>query len=453
MPGMRVALIAAVVLSVTIVPVAAQEDDSLVPQSLWGVKSSVGLGLVEEFLTNHGDRAFWQDRPSGDGARVAVVDTGIDPSHPDLAGAMACDHCWRDLVNDQAEPYDDHGHGTHVAGIIAAGGHGQFNPLNGYFPTGARGLAPDAGLIVAKAMNASGQSSDARVAEAVRWAVDPDEVPGSGDEPHVLHLSIAVDAPTDGNLVQAGSKTEDAVREAIEQGVHVVLSAGNQGVEGPANPGHVEGVVAVGALTSQGGVYEESNWGEGVDVFAPGVVLSTWPGGLDGDGIDDGYTGLAGTSQAAPVVSGAMALALGSSEELRSSSSATTVQHVASMVAETSRVEQASWGEVRVLDADALLASVDEGTSEVAGGVVAVLGVSVLLVVVLVGRASWRALGAFVEDSEEGLDEAPPEEGFKRAPPPAPGSEESRGEEAPGDDGGQGSGEPGESGGFRPPGE
>lgn len=415
--GMRpVRLLAAVLLvtSLAVGPVAAQQSDALVPQSLWGVKSDVGLGLVGEYVTNHGDRSFWEARPSGEDVRVAVVDTGVDLSHPDLQGSLACEHCWRDLVHERPDPYDDHGHGTHVSGIIAADGHLQWNPLQGYFPTGAQGVASDAELIVAKAMNESGQSSDQRVAEAVEWAVDPDGTPGTGDEPHVLHLSIAVDAPADGQgNVDAGSRTEQAVQGAIEQGVHVVLSAGNQGLEGPANPGHVDGVLAVGALTSQGDVYEQSNRGEGVGVFAPGVVLSTWPRALDEDGIGDGYTGLAGTSQAAPVVTGALALTLGASPELRDASSATTVKHLASMVVETSRSVETEAGTVNVLDAGALLASQDEGTSEVALGVVAGFAFFTLAVVLLAVRAGWRALGSFVEENDSSAlepDRGVPEE-------------------------------------------
>ncbi|MDX1610946.1 MAG: S8 family serine peptidase, partial [Candidatus Thermoplasmatota archaeon] len=111
-------------------PALAQEAQQLVSESLWGVQENVGIGAVQQFITNYGERGFWQARPSGEGVRVAVIDTGLDPSHPDLQDVLACGHCWRDLVANRAQPYDDHGHGTHVAGILAGRGHLQLNPLS-----------------------------------------------------------------------------------------------------------------------------------------------------------------------------------------------------------------------------------------------------------------------------------------------------------------------------------
>lgn len=417
-------LAVALVLLAAVGPALAQpadEEQGFVPQSLWGAKSDVNLGMTGEFLTNHGDRSFWEARPSGEDVRVTVVDTGINPDHPDLDGVLACEDCWRDFVNDRPRPYDDNGHGTHVAGIIAGGGHLQANPLQAYFPTGARGVAPGAELVVAKAMNDTGGGTDERVAEAIRWGVDPDGEPGSGDEPHILHLSLGVRAPTaEDGRVDAGSATEEAVRDAIESGVHVVMSAGNQAQEGPANPGNVDGVLAVGGLTSDGEMLPFSNRGEGVDVFAPGVVLSTWPSDLDEDGISDGYTGLAGTSQAAPMVTGALALTMEANPSLREAGGATKVIHLASEVEATSQARETSEGTVRVLDAGALLASQDQGADGIALGVVVTLAAASLLVLALLGRVGWHALGAFVERHEE-EDRGPAE---VPTPPPEPGPEE-----------------------------
>lgn len=403
--GPRTALVVLLLLAPAVLgPAAAQDGQQgarFVPESLWGVKGEVGLGMVREFLTNYADRAIWEARPTGEDVRVAVIDTGIAPSHPDLSGALACGHCWRDLVDQRPEPYDDNGHGTHVSAIIAGRGHLQGNPLEAYFPTGARGLAPSVELIVAKAMNESGGGSDARVAEAIGWAIDPDGEPGTGDEPHILHLSLGVRAPrADSGEVQTGSKTEDAVREAIERGILVVMSAGNQGQQGPAPPGNVDGVLAVGGMTSSGERLPFSNHGPGVDIFAPGVILSPWPQQLDEDGIKDGYTGLAGTSQAAPVVTGSLALAIDANPQLKLGG-ATKVKHMESMVRTTSQTANTSTGPLRMLDANALLASQDQGTDGFATGVVITLGGLGLLLVYAVGRMGWRALGRFVENQEE----------------------------------------------------
>lgn len=419
-PAMRAGPRTAIAVSILLVPaligpVAAQAPDTggrFVPESMWGVKDDVGLGLVREFLTNYGDRSFWEARPTGEDVTVAVIDTGISLEHPDLDGVLACDHCWRDFVNERAAPYDDNGHGTHVSTIIAGDGHLQANPLNGYFPTGARGIATGAELIVAKAMNESGGGSDARVADSIRWAIDPDGQPGSGDEPDILHLSLGVRAPTaDDGEVRTGSNTEEAVQAAVERGIVVVMSAGNQGAEGPAPPGNVDGVIAVGGLTADHELLPFSNHGRGVDVFAPGVILSAWPRNLDDDGITDAYTGLAGTSQAAPVVTGALALALEASGRSETDGGATMVHHLASMVRSTSERVNTTTGTVRVLDANALVASQDRGTDDWAVGVVVTLAIITLLVAYGVGRAGWRALGRFVEsqDDADPLEPAPPD--------------------------------------------
>jgi subtilisin family serine protease len=382
----------------TALPALAQQEQ--VPQSLWGVRGDVGLGVVPQFVTNYGDRSALEERPSGEGIRVAVIDTGIAPDHPDLDSSLACDHCWRDFVDNRSQPYDDNGHGTHVAGIIAGNGHLQANPLNSYFPTGALGIASGSELIVAKAMNETGGGKDERVARAIDWSLDPDGEPGSGDEPHILHLSLGVRSPTtqDGKVV-TGSETEAAVREAVERGVFVVMSAGNQGQRGPAVPGNVDGVVAVGALTSNGEVLEMSNRGEGVDVFAPGVVMSAWPRDLDRDRIDDGYTGLAGTSQAAPVVTGGLALAVDANPRLLEDS-ATKVEHVESMLQQTGDKRTTAGGtSVVTFDGERFLASQDQGTEELHWGLVGALALLLIAVVVTLGRVVYGLVEGPAEES------------------------------------------------------
>lgn len=399
------ALLAALVLAPLVVAPAEAQGARLVPQSLWGVKQSVGLGAFQELVTNHGERSFWQDRPSGQGVRVAIVDTGIDLGHPDLDGVLACDHCWRDLVGGLTTPYDDNGHGTHVAGIVAGRGHLQWNPLQSYFPTGARGVAPGAGLIVAKAMNSTGGGADATVAAAIAWALDPDGDPGTADGAHVVHLSLGVDVPGGPQLpvLRAGSETEDAVRRAIDAGVFVVLSAGNQGQEGVPPPGNVPGVIAVGAVDDGDAILEFSNRGPEVDVFAPGVIMSTWPAALDDDGIRDGYTGLAGTSQAAPVVTGTLALVLGANPALASGGGATKVAHMERLVSETG--EALSSGGVG-LDAEALLVTQDQGTDGVSWGVVLTLGILALVFAGAVARVALALLRRNAERHANGEKQA-----------------------------------------------
>lgn len=442
MPEARRLWTALLVLSVAlaaVVPVVAGQqggqearDERLVSQSLWGVKQSVGLTLVREYATNYGDRSFWESRPDGEGVRVAIVDTGIDLDHPDLVGSLACSGCWRDLVDQRPVPYDDHGHGTHVAGILSGRGHAQLNPLDSYFPTGARGIAPGAELIVAKAMNASGAGKDARVAEAVEWSLDPDGDPSTDDGADIIHLSLGIEAPAQapvpgGPKVDTGSETEQAVRQAVEDGVFVVMSSGNQGRDQAAPPAGVPGVIAVGALDGSGRVLSFSNTGEDVDVYAPGVVTSAWPMALDEDGMEDGYTGLAGTSQAAPVVTGTLALTLQANPSLQEGGGATKVAHMEELVQRTGQpIEEGPQDAVQI-DAAAVVASQDQGATGMAWGVVTVFTLLALAVVTILARVLWGLLAQAVEE-QEGRGGPPPggpaEDTSDPASNPGPGEPE-----------------------------
>jgi subtilisin family serine protease len=431
----RVSLWVVVLLVASAGSAVAQQER--LPNSLWGVRGEVGLGFVEQFVTNYGDRSFYEDRPSGEGVRVAVIDTGLASEHPDLDGKIACEDCWKgsfDCRGQQArsapDPVDDNGHGTHVAGIIAGNGHTQLNPTHSYFPTGAWGLAPDADLVVAKAMNATGGGSDKCVADAIRWSLDPDGVEDSGDEPHIVHLSLGVQSG-DGSI-PTGSQTEDAVREAIDQGIFVVMSAGNQGQQGPAVPGNVDGVVAVGALDSNGEPLEMSNRGDGVDVFAPGVIMSTWPSNLDQDGIDDGYTGLAGTSQAAPVVTGGLALTLEANPSLKDGGQATKVQHIETMIQRTGNPVNVRGDAFTTFDGNELLASQDKGTDELAWGVVTTVSITLLIVLAVLGRAGFSLLASYAEDDGP-VHEPGPSTSAEAEPDEASSTLTPSGTEAPGD--------------------
>jgi len=232
---------------------------------------------------------------TGRGVTVCLVDSGIDLTHPELQAVDLV--AWRDFVGTRTEPYDDEGHGTAMAAILFARAK-------------LSGVAPDASLVVAKAISASGSGTDAGIANAIRFCEDPDGNPLTPDGADVLSLSLGGQS-----LPFVGSLTENAVNFAMDRGVIVVAAAGNDGGPGDngdvESPASVERVIAVGAVNRQGEVASWSSIGRSAygdpskkpEVVAPGVSIATaLPNG--------GYAYVSGTSPATALVAGVVALLL-----------------------------------------------------------------------------------------------------------------------------------------------
>ncbi len=234
---------------------------------------------------------------SGAGVAVCIVDTGIDLTHPDLSGARVVG--WHDFVNRRPAPYDDDGHGTAMAGIIAGNGP-RF-----------KGAAPGASLLVAKALDARGQANATQVAAAIRFCLDPNGDSNPADGAAIISLSLS-----SARSPILGSELDQAVMDAIAQGVFVVAAAGNDG--GPADDGDVQSPSSIALAISVGAVDESRliapfssvgnnalrfNPNKKPEVVAPGErVVSDARGG--------GYQLVSGTSPAAALVSGLLALVL-----------------------------------------------------------------------------------------------------------------------------------------------
>lgn len=210
----------------------------------------------------------------GAGARVAVLDTGMDCAHPDLAPNCAPG---ANFITPGAPPDDDKGHGSHVAGIIGAA-------LNW---KGAVGMAPEATLIPVKVLNSSGTGKISQVLEGINWAV--------AQKVDIINMSLGSSKYSEAQ--------EKAVKAARAAGVLVVCAAGNSGgaVE---YPGAYDGALAVTALNYDNTLADFSCRGPQADFTAPGVkIFSDAPG--------NSFRAVNGTSQAAPHISGMAALAVG----------------------------------------------------------------------------------------------------------------------------------------------
>lgn len=216
--------------------------------------------------------AHWKDT-RGACVRVAVLDTGIDQSHPDLADAI--DDA-RDFTNSPFGPADKNGHGTHTAGTIAA----RQNNL------GVIGVAPDCRLLIGKVLGDDGSGSSANVAAGIDWAAD------SGAD--VISMSLGSPEPDDALLA--------AIERAVAKGKFIIAAAGNDGRDNSVNyPARWSGTIAVAAVDASGHLAPFSSRGPEVDIAAPGEnILSTWLRGT--------YAKLSGTSMATPFVAGVTAL-------------------------------------------------------------------------------------------------------------------------------------------------
>lgn len=223
---------------------------------------------------------------TGKNVKVAVIDTGIDTEHRDLkvigGFCSLAPHCSTGVSYD-----DNNGHGTHVAGIIAALANN----------TGVVGIAPNVDLYSIKVLNDLGVGTTGSLVRGIEWAIEQDV--------DIINLSIT--STTDDPLIKK------ALEVAYEKGIILVGAAGNNGQESldtVSFPAKYDTVIGVSAVKSDLTKLLESSVGPKVEIAAPGsAVFSTYPTEWDfEDGKQDGYTLLSGTSMAAPHVSGVLAL-------------------------------------------------------------------------------------------------------------------------------------------------
>ena len=308
-----------------------------------------GLGLDTMSVTNLaiglGDLAAPGDGgPAGSGVTVAVIDSGVEV-HPDLGDERLVG--WRDFIKHKTKPYDDAGHGTFVAGLIAGDGSASL-PLGedgGFATVQFRGVAPAADLVAVKVLDKHGRGRASGLIAGILWVVEQRDALGVD----VMNISIA---GTPSGPVEADPVAQ-AVRAAWEAGITVVCAAGNEGefgLGGILSPGNEPHVITVGATDTKqtpevadDRVAAYSSYGPTLydefakpDLVAPGnrnISLRTPRSYIDKafpenviplsayypdapDSAESNYLMLSGTSTSAPVVAGAVALMLGADPTL-----------------------------------------------------------------------------------------------------------------------------------------
>jgi subtilisin len=232
----------------------------------WGVKH-IGAGNVHSYN-------------KGTGVKVAVIDTGIDYDHPDLSANYYGGH---DFVNDDVDPMDDNGHGTHCAGIVAALDNG----------IGVIGVAPEAHLYAIKVLDSGGSGYLSDVVAGIEWAI----------ENHVQIISMSFGSNSQSQAMQ------DACNKAYNDGLLLVAAAGNDysswggwwEMDTVDYPARYDTIIAVGATDKNNNKASWSSTGPTLELASPGVsIYSTY--------WNNSYKTISGTSMACPHVAGVAAL-------------------------------------------------------------------------------------------------------------------------------------------------
>ncbi len=243
----------------------------------------------------------WRAGFTGKGVTVAVVDTGVDLMHPDLAGSFrggAGD--WFDVHGEQPHPGDRHGHGSQITGLVTGtGASGQ-----------TLGVAPQAKWIAARIYNDRNVGRLSQLHRIMGWLLDPDGKPGTADAPQIVLNAWGLgDRPG-----QCDTEFERDLQWLRAAGMHVVFAAGNGGpmADSSVSPANNAGALAVGALDGSGQLAMFSSRGSSAcdarpypDLLAPGELLQTTDRSAGALAVTTRGTG---TSFAAAVVAGELAL-------------------------------------------------------------------------------------------------------------------------------------------------
>jgi len=232
----------------------------------------------------HLDKIMYRMAPAPTATNVpciVVIDTGVDYTHPELSGKV---YKGKDTIDNDMDPMDVQGHGTHVAGIAA----GKTNNS-----AGIAGVSPLSNILAVRVLNSSGTGTWTQIANGITWANNyATAAKCGGQEPKIYNMSLGGSS--------SSTTLSNAVQAAANKGRLVIAAAGNNNTTSQFYPAAYSSVLAVAATNHAGKRAYFSNHGAWVDIAAPGYkVYSTVMG--------PGYESWNGTSMASPVIAGAAA--------------------------------------------------------------------------------------------------------------------------------------------------
>jgi thermitase len=282
--------------NIKLVPIIEKASPGLIgiselPREGYSLSQDVGKNIPAQQIMLEEAQLFSKGHPS---IKIAVLDTGVDLSHPEFAHALMPGMDFVDIINgadqfigdylgEDSEPKDEVGHGSHVTGILV--GKGINMP---------QGVVPECKVIpvrVLGAMSNAGRTVGAGLIDninaGIKWAVD------AGAD--VINMSLGV------KHSGGGLPHKEVIEYALKKGVTVVAASGNDGTADKYYPGALNNVIAVGAVDYQDNITGFSTYGAHISLVAPGFQVYS-------AGMNNGYLHASGTSQASPFVSGAIAL-------------------------------------------------------------------------------------------------------------------------------------------------
>ena len=273
--------------------------------------------------------------------KIAILDTGFQLDHPEISASLLPGKDFVNIINGAQkfigdfldiddQPEDEVGHGTHVAGIIA--GQGLRMPL---------GVVPQCQIIPVKVLGALqrgdmvvGAGLIDNINNGIKWAVD--------EGADIINMSLGV------KHQGGGLPHQEVIQYAMTKGVTIVAASGNDGTQDKYYPGALPGVIAVGAADDRGAVAPFSTYGGHVSLIAPGVNIYSAH-------LKSGYAISSGTSQAAPFVSGAIALlksfSLSQGRRLYDNQIKFLLKHTSDKISSQFKDIKAGFGQINLLDA------------------------------------------------------------------------------------------------------